>query len=44
MALEQHACSVVMGLHQPGDPYDTCVRSLNRGRVCRGWASTDPSH
>jgi hypothetical protein len=30
MALEQHACSVVMGLHQPGDLYDTCVRSLNK--------------
>jgi hypothetical protein len=30
MALEQHACSVVMELHQPGDLYDTCVRSLNK--------------
>jgi len=30
MALEHHACAVVMGLHQPGDLYDTCVRSLNK--------------
>ena len=30
MAQEQHACAVVMGLHQPGDLYDTCVRSLNK--------------
>jgi hypothetical protein len=30
MALEHHACTVVMGLHQPGDLYDTCVRSLNK--------------
>jgi hypothetical protein len=30
MALEQHACAVVMGLHQPGDLYDTCIRSLDR--------------
>jgi hypothetical protein len=30
MTLEQHACAVVMGLHQPGDLYDTCVRSLNK--------------
>jgi hypothetical protein len=29
-ALEQHACAVVMGLHQPGDLYDTCIRSLNK--------------
>src|SRR6516162_4676529 len=28
MVLEQHACGVVMGLRQPGDPYDTCIRSL----------------
>jgi hypothetical protein len=27
-AQEQHACAVVMGLRQPGDLYDTCVRSL----------------
>jgi hypothetical protein len=27
---EQHACAVVMGLHQPGDLYDTCIRSLNK--------------
>jgi hypothetical protein len=30
MAREHHACAVVMGLHQPGDLYDTCVRSLNK--------------
>jgi len=30
MALEQHACSVVMRLHPPGDLYDTCIRSLNK--------------
>src|SRR5271169_473121 len=30
MAQEQHACAVVMGLHQPGDLYDTCIRSLNK--------------
>ena len=30
MAQEQHACTVVMGLHQPGDLYDTCIRSLNK--------------
>jgi len=30
MALEQHACAVVMGLHRPGDLYDTCIRSLNK--------------
>jgi hypothetical protein len=30
MALEQHACAIVMGLHQPGDLYDTCIRSLNK--------------
>ena len=29
MAQEQHACAVVMGLHKPGDLYDTCIRSLN---------------
>jgi hypothetical protein len=29
-AQEQHACAVVMGLHQPGDLYDTCIRSLNK--------------
>jgi hypothetical protein len=29
-ALEQHACAVVMGLHPPGDLYDTCIRSLNK--------------
>jgi len=30
VAQEQHACAVVMGLHQPGDLYDTCIRSLNK--------------
>ena len=30
MAQEHHACAVVMGLHQPGDLYDTCIRSLNK--------------
>ena len=24
-----HACAVVMGLRQPGELYDTCVRSLD---------------
>ena len=30
MALEHHACAVVMGLHQPGDLYDTCIRRLSK--------------
>jgi len=30
IAQEHHACAVVMGLHQPGDLYDTCIRSLNK--------------
>jgi hypothetical protein len=30
MAQEQHACTVMLGLHQPGDLYDTCMRSLNK--------------
>lgn len=30
MAQEQHACAVVMGLHQPGNLYDTCIRSLDK--------------
>lgn len=30
MAQERHACAVVMGLHQPGDLYDTCISSLNK--------------
>ena len=30
MAQEQHACAVVMGLHNPGDLYDTCIRSLDK--------------
>jgi hypothetical protein len=29
-ALEHHACAVVMGLHQPGDLYETCIRSLDK--------------
>jgi len=27
---EHHACAVIMGLHQPGDLYDTCIRSLDK--------------
>jgi hypothetical protein len=30
MAHEHHACAVVMGLDQPGDLYDTCIRSLDK--------------
>jgi hypothetical protein len=30
MAQEHHACAVVMGLRQPGDLYDTCIRSLDK--------------
>ena len=26
---EQHACTVVMGFHQPGPLYDACIRSLD---------------
>ena len=29
-AQEHHACAVIMGLHQPGDLYDTCIRSLEK--------------
>ena len=29
-AQEHHACAVIMGLHQPGDLYDTCMRSLDK--------------
>jgi hypothetical protein len=29
MAREHYACAVVMGLRQPGELYDTCVRSLD---------------
>jgi Cache domain len=29
MAREQHACAIVMGLHQPGALYDTCIRTLD---------------
>ena len=43
MALEQHACSVVMGLHQPGDLYDTCVRSLNKTLSELDRARLDPT-
>ena len=27
---EHHACAVIMGLHQPGDLYNTCMRSLDK--------------
>ena len=30
LAQLHHACAVVMGLHQPGDLYDTCTRSLSK--------------
>jgi len=30
VAREHHACAVIMGLHQPGDLYDTCIRSLDK--------------
>jgi hypothetical protein len=30
MAQEHQACAIAMGLHQPGDLYDTCIRSLNK--------------
>jgi hypothetical protein len=30
IAREHHACTVIMGLHQPGDLYDTCIRSLEK--------------
>jgi hypothetical protein len=46
MVLEHHACAVVMGLHQPGDLYDTCIRSLNKslsGLDQARLASTDRS-
>jgi len=29
-AQEEHACAFVMGLHEPGDLYDTCMRSLDK--------------
>jgi ubiquinone/menaquinone biosynthesis C-methylase UbiE len=29
-ARKHHACAVIMGLHQPGDLYDTCIRSLEK--------------
>lgn len=30
MAREHHACTVIMGLQQPGSLYDTCIRSLDQ--------------
>ena len=30
IAREHHACAVIMGLNQPGDLYDTCIRSLEK--------------
>ena len=30
IAREHQACAVIMGLHQPGDLYDTCIRSLDK--------------
>jgi hypothetical protein len=30
LALVHHACTVVLGLHQPGGLYNTCVRSLSK--------------
>jgi hypothetical protein len=30
MGREQHACAVVMGLHQPGALYLACIRSLDK--------------
>jgi signal transduction histidine kinase len=30
MGREQHACAIVMGLHQPGDLYLACIRSLDK--------------
>jgi hypothetical protein len=30
MAQKHHACAVVLGIGQPGDLYDTCIRSLDR--------------
>jgi hypothetical protein len=30
MAQEHYACAVVMELRQPGDLYDTCIRSLDK--------------
>jgi hypothetical protein len=46
IAQEHHACAVVMGLHQPGELYDTCIRSLNKtlsGLDQARLASTDRS-
>jgi hypothetical protein len=30
LAREQHACTAVMGLHEPGDLYLACIRSLDK--------------
>ena len=30
LTLEHHACAVIMGLRQPGDLDDTCIRSLDK--------------
>ena len=30
LAQLHHACAVVMGLHQPGGLYDTCIKSLSK--------------
>jgi len=30
LARVHHACAVVMGLLPPGEPYKTCIRSLNK--------------
>ena len=30
IAREHQACAVIMGLHKPGDLYDTCIKSLNK--------------
>ena len=35
MTQEQHACAVVMGLHRPGDLYDTCIEASIR--PCLNW-------
>jgi hypothetical protein len=46
MVREHHACAVVMGLPQPGERYDTCVRSLDNSLFQleqSGLVSTDRS-
>ena len=45
MAREHHACSIVMGLHRPGELYDACIRSLDKSlfeldqeqMISKGW-------